>query len=159
MPIADVFLNFPYSVSWLLLVATESGSICLLKTLDNNNGDVSMAESIEKIEGGGRGGGGSLMQVGRVECDIVATSMVLLHHARLLLSGDDGDTKVMRLLHSNTGGVPHAGAEEKGCGWGEWKFEELACMPQLGASSDLAIISTGAEGAGEHLDMVIYIYI
>jgi len=146
--------------SWLLVVVTEERSIWVLQTRHGavegvsanvGDGDTAMGDVPEDSRTG-------LVQVGVVTCGIVATHMVALGNGRLLISGDDGDSKVVRLQHCPDGGAQGAAAREgmgSGDGAAAWLLEEEASVPQFGAAADFAVVSHGAECAGEDLDLVV----
>jgi hypothetical protein len=142
--------------SWLLVVATEERSIWVLQTQHGaaervsahvGDGDTAMGDVPEDSRTG-------LVQVGMVTCGIVATHMVALGNGRLLISGDDGDSKVVWLQHCPDGAQ---GGADMGSGdrADAWLLEEEVSVPQFGAAADFAVVSHGAECAGEDLDLVV----
>ena len=150
-----------WEASWLLVVAMEGRDICVLQTQRSaaggaaphvhGDGDTAMDDTPEdsRVE---------LIKVGMTTCGIVATHMLALGNGRLLISGDDGDSKAMRLLHCPDGATQESSARGD-LGGGEeasaWLLEEEASVPQFGATADFAIVSHGAECAGEDLDLVL----
>lgn len=93
-----------------------------------------------------------------MEIPMVATTMLVLRDGRMLLSGDDGDTKVMRLSCTATpeGAAPSASVSGMEMADGPvWQMHVEASMPQLCVSPDFTLLSEGADAHGEELDMVV----
>ena len=152
------------SRDWILAAGTESGRIWLLRAVLAARGSGMSATSggmntVDVTPGSYPGVDQGLVEVGWVDCPgcTAVTNILLLEQGdgdgmRLWISGEEGDSKVIRLMQVvDQGGDPEG---DRGSGQG-WKILEDSSLAQMAIATDFAVVGCrDAEGSND-LDVVV----
>ena len=152
------------SGDWILVAGTESGRIWLLGALLAARGSGASATSagINTADVTPRSYSGvdhSLVEVGWVDCPgrTAVANIVLLEQGdgdgmRLWISGEQGDSKVIRLMQVVHQGGDLEGDRESGQGW---KILEDSSLAQMAIATDFAVVGCQDAEGSDDLDVVV----